>query len=212
MALAFHGWYRSLGVCVWTRTVGDGIYTKLEEQGKQLDDISLVTQVAVFHNRKAFDHLVEKYQSPIRGFFLRQTLGDTQLSDDLAQDTFIKVYTHIASFHGLAGFSTWLYRIAYNVWYDYNRSHKQTLDIDTPTVSHKNAESSQGGLRMDLMEALKILSDNERACVTLQLMDGQPIDKIAEITGLATGTVKSHLSRGKNKLASYLKQNGYERR
>lgn len=79
-------------------------------------------------------------------------------------------------------------------------------------VSHKNAESSQGGLRMDLMEALKILSDNERACVTLQLMDGQPIDKIAEITGLATGTVKSHLSRGKNKLASYLKQNGYERR
>ena len=179
---------------------------------KQLDDISLVTQVAVFRDRKAFDHLVEKYQSPIRGFFLRQTLGDAQLSDDLAQDTFIKAYTHIASFHGLAGFSTWLYRIAYNVWYDYNRSHKQTLDIDTPTVSHKNAESSQGGLRMDLMEALKILSDNERACVTLQLMDGHPIDKIAEITGLATGTVKSHLSRGKNKLASYLKQNGYERR
>lgn len=179
---------------------------------KQLNDISLVTQVAVFHNRKAFDQLVVKYQSPIRGFFLRQTLGDAQLSDDLAQDTFIKAYTHIASFHGLAGFSTWLYRIAYNVWYDYQRSHKQTLDMETPAVSRKNAEMVQGGLKMDLMEALKILTDHERTCVTLQLMDGQSIDKIAEITGLASGTVKSHLSRGKNKLATYLKQNGYERR
>lgn len=179
---------------------------------KQLNDISLVTQVAVFHNRKAFDQLVAKYQSPIRGFFLRQTLGDAQLSDDLAQDTFIKAYTHIASFHGLAGFSTWLYRIAYNVWYDYQRSHKQTLDMETPAVSRKNAEMVQGGLKMDLMEALKILTDHERTCVTLQLMDGQSIDKIAEITGLASGTVKSHLSRGKNKLATYLKQNGYERR
>ena len=179
---------------------------------KQLNDISLVTQVAVFHNRKAFDQLVVKYQSPIRGFFLRQTLGDAQLSDDLAQDTFIKAYTHIAGFHGLAGFSTWLYRIAYNVWYDYQRSHKQTMDMETPAVSRKNAEATPGGLRMDLMEALKILSDQERTCVTLQLMDGQPIDKIAEITGLASGTVKSHLFRGKNKLATYLKQNGYERR
>ena len=179
---------------------------------EKLSDISLVTKVVMLHDRKSFDLLVRKYQSPIRGFFLRQTLGDAQLSDDLAQDTFVKAYTHLSGFRGTASFSTWLYRIAYNVWYDYNRSHKQTLDIDTPTVSHKNAESSQGGLRMDLMEALKILSDNERACVTLQLMDGQPIDKIAEITGLAKGTVKSHLSRGKNKLASYLKQNGYERR
>ena len=176
-----------------------------------MDDLSLVAQVTVFHNRKAFDRLVRKYQSPIRGFFLRQTLGDEQLSDDLAQDTFVKAYTHLTSFHGLAGFSTWLYRIAYNVWYDYNRSHKVTMDVDSPAVRGKNADGSNGGLKMDLANALKILSENERTCITLQLMDGLPIDKIAEITGLASGTVKSHLSRGKNKLASYLKQNGYDR-
>lgn len=179
---------------------------------KQLNDISLVAQVAVFHNRKAFDQLVVKYQSPIRAFFLRQTLGDAQLSDDLAQDTFIKAYTHITSFRGMAGFSTWLYRIAYNVWYDYHRSHKITMDMDTPSVTSKNAENSQEGLRMDLRKALQVLSENERTCITLQLTDGFAIDKIAEITGLAAGTVKSHLSRGKGKLATYLKQNGYERK
>lgn len=179
---------------------------------KQLNDISLVAQVAVFHNRKAFDQLVVKYQSPIRAFFLRQTLGDAQLSDDLAQDTFVKAYTHITSFKGLSGFSTWLFRIAYNVWFDYHRSHKETLDMDMPTVALKNSNNAQAGLRMDLKKALGILSEKERTCITLQLMDGFTIDKIAEITGLADGTVKSHLSRGKAKLATFLKQNGYEKR
>ncbi len=178
---------------------------------EQVSDISLVTNVVTLHDRKSFDLLVKKYQSPIRGFFLRQTLGDAQLSDDLAQDTFVKAYAHLASFKGTAHFSTWLYRIAYNVWYDYTRSHKITQDIDTPVVARQNAQGGNAGLKMDLLNALKILSDNERTCITLQLMDGLPIDKIAEVTGLAQGTIKSHLSRGKNKLASYLKQNGYDR-
>ena len=177
-----------------------------------LNDISLVTQVAVFHNKRAFDSLVVKYQSPIRRFFLNQTLGDTQLSDDLAQDTFIKAYTNIAQFHGLANFSTWLYRIAYNVLYDYTRSRKITDDIDAPAVARRNSESTDSNLKMDIYDAMTILTSNERSCITLQLMEGQPIDKIAEITGMAEGTVKSHLSRGKQRLASYLKQNGYDRK
>ena len=60
-----------------------------------MGDISLVAQVVVFHNTRAFDQLVKKYQSPVRRFFLHQTCGDSELSDDLAQDTFIKgLYKH----------------------------------------------------------------------------------------------------------------------
>ena len=88
----------------------------------QLNDISLVAQVVVFKNTTAFDMLVKKYQSSIRRFFLNLTLGDGELSDDLAQETFIKAYTNIASFKNLSSFSTWLYRIAYNIFYDYVRS------------------------------------------------------------------------------------------
>ena len=70
----------------------------------QLNDISLVAQVVVFKNTTAFDMLVKKYQSSIRRFFLNLTLGDGELSDDLAQETFIKAYTNIASFiHGSIG-------------------------------------------------------------------------------------------------------------
>ena len=58
---------------------------------ESISDISLVAQVAVFHNRRAFDQLVRKYQSPVRRFLLNLTLGNEALSDDLAQDTFLKV-------------------------------------------------------------------------------------------------------------------------
>ncbi len=68
----------------------------------QLNDISLVAQVVVFKNTRAFDQLVQKYQSPVRRFFLHLTCGDSELSDDLAQDTFIKAYTNLASFRNLS--------------------------------------------------------------------------------------------------------------
>lgn len=169
-------------------------------------DISLVAQVAVLGNKRAFDELVRRYQSPVRRFFLHQTLGDEQLSDDLAQDTFIKAYTNISKFRGLASFQTWLMRIAYNVFYDYTRSKKQTDDIDGIQQPSLQTSTVVG---MDVYEALRLLKSEERTCITLQLIDGYDIVGIAKITGMKEGTVKSHLSRGKEKLANYLKQNGY---
>ena len=177
----------------------------------ELSDISLVTQVAVFRNKKAFDQLVRKYQSPVRRFFLNQTLGDEQLSDDLAQETFIKAYMNITKFRGISSFSTWLMRIAYNVFYDEVRSRKQTEDIDdSPAVRHTSA-SGDSNLKMDIYKALALLKSEERTCITMQLIDGYPIDQISKITGIAENTVKSHLKRGKDKMANYLKQNGYDR-
>ncbi len=176
-----------------------------------LTDIALVTQVAVFHNKRAFDQLVRKYQSPVRRFFLNQTLGDEQLSDDLAQETFIKAYVNITNFKGISSFSTWLFRIAYNVFYDEVRSRKQTDDLDSREVARMSALSGDAGLQMDLYQALAQLKEVERTCITLQLVDGHTIDKISDITGLPQNTVKSHLKRGKEKLTDYLKANGYDR-
>lgn len=178
----------------------------------QLNDISLVAQVVVFKNTRAFDQLVHKYQSPIRRFFLNLTCGDSELSDDLAQDTFIKAYTNIASFRNLSSFSTWLYRIAYNIFYDYIRSRKETADLDAREIDAiSSVEQENVGQRMDIYQSLKTLKEAERTCVTLFYMEDVSIDKIAGITGMPVGTVKSHLSRGKEKIATYLKQNGYER-
>ena len=144
----------------------------------QLNDISLVAQVVVFKNTRAFDQLVKEYQSPIRRFFLNLTCGDSELSDDLAQDTFIK----------------------------------ETADLDTREIDAINSTEQENiGQKMDVYQSLKMLKEVERTCITLFYMEDISIDKIAGIVGVPSGTVKSHLSRGKEKLATYLKQNGYDR-
>ena len=200
----------------------------------EFSDVALVTQVAVFRNKKAFDQLVRKYQSPVRRFFLNQTLGDEQLSDDLAQETFIKAYVNITKFRGMASFSTWLMRIAYNVFYDEVRKRKvETVSFEEGgrrkeegdylhSQTYRQSASLQqdyspssfllppSSLKMDIYAALALLKPDERTCITLQLIDGYPIDQIAKVTGIAENTVKSHLHRGKEKMANYLKQNGYD--
>ena len=184
-----------------------------------LTDFSLVAQVAVFGNRRAFDELVRRYQSPVRRFFLHQTMGDSQLSDDLAQDTFVKAYLNIRSFRGMASFQTWLMRIAYNVFYDHVRtqSSKFTVRSSESDKAQSNYEprtmnDEQCTMKYDIHTALGLLKPEERTCITLQLIDGYDIAAIAKITQMKEGTVKSHLSRGKEKIANYLKKNGYERR
>lgn len=178
-----------------------------------MNDITLVTQVVVFGNKRAFDALLRKYQSQVRRFLLGLTAGDSQLADDLAQETFIKAYMNIGKFRGLSSFSTWIMRIAYNTHYDYRRTHHQTEDADTPAVAARSGGTTADcALGIDILKALATLKPEERTCITLQLIEGQPIDKIASITGMTSGTVKSHLHRGKEKLTTYLKNNGYERR
>ncbi len=177
----------------------------------QLKDIALVSQVVVFHNTRAFDRLVRKYQSPVRRFFLNLTCGDGDLSDDLAQDTFIKAYTNLASFKNLSAFSTWLYRIAYNVFYDNLRNRQETEALDVRLMDARyNLQQQDVGQQMDLYRALALLKEAERTCITLFYLEDQPIDKIADITGYPVGTIKSHLSRGKEKLATFLTENGYD--
>ncbi len=173
---------------------------------KKIDELKLVTRCALFDDRAAFGLLVERYQSEIKRFFINLTGGDAALSDDLAQDTFIKAYTSIRSFKGLSRFSTWVYRIAYNQFYDWNRRRAEERVAESapePSESREAATDAQ----IDVQTALASLGEPSRSIVVLFYIDDKPIKEIAAITMLPEGTVKSHLSRAKSKLALYLKNN-----
>ena len=177
-------------------------------------DILLIRQVQIFGNRRAFDALVRKYQASIRRLLLSLTTGDEALSDDLAQETFIKAYTALDTYKNRANFGTWLYKIAYNVFYDYIRSRKETCSMDEVSSEVEmvyNQTPVDSCITADIDEAMRMLRPEERTCVTLHLIEDLPLDKIVEITGMPIGTVKSHIARGKGKLVTYLKKNGYER-
>jgi len=175
------------------------------------DDLILVSQVVLLNSHRAFEKLVGKYQSSVRRFFLNLTFGNEALSDDLAQETFIKVYLHLQSFKGTAGFSTWLFRVAYNVYYDYLRNSKPHLEADFSEIDpYTESDRPQTDCEMDVYESLKILKPDERTAILLFYMEDHPVEKISKIMNCPTGTVKSHLARGREKLANYFKGTGYE--
>ena len=177
------------------------------------EDIALVSQVVIFGSEKAYRRLVEKYQASVRGFFLSQTDGDAAAADDLAQETFIKAWTSLGSFRGLASFKTWLFSIAYRTLLDYYRTARPAGRLDDlPAEATGEMQQADVGLSLDFDTALRTLSPSERTCNLLFYQEDLSIKKIAEITQMPEGTVKSHLSRGKNKLTQFLNNEGYEYR
>ena len=179
------------------------------------EDLLWVSQVVFFQNKNAFEKLVRKYQSPLRRFFLNLTAGDTDESDDLAQETFIKAYLHLSSFKGTAKFSTWLFRIGYNVFYDSVRSKKIKVSLDesdeeNQIIQEEISESSNTiDMSMDLQKAMKVLREEEKTAVILFYMEGCTHPQVADIMDCPVGTVKSYILRGKAKLHTHFKNSGY---
>ncbi|MDR2084307.1 MAG: RNA polymerase sigma factor [Bacteroidales bacterium] len=172
------------------------------------DELSLIAKIVVEKDNRAFEGLVKKYQSQIRRYFLNQTLGNKDLSDDLAQETFIKAYLNLASFKNLSGFSTWLYKIAFNTLCDYLRKNK--IPNNVIAIGYVNSQSEKIHNNIDIYNAMKILKEDERSCISLFYIDDLSIETISSVMEIPEGTVKSHLSRGKSKMAQWLKNNGYE--
>ncbi len=168
---------------------------------QKIDELRLLTKCVLGDDRDAFGKLVERYQSDIRRFFINLSCNFA-LADDLAQETFIKAYISIRSFKMRSSFKTWLYRIAYNEFYDYLRKQKIETEVDETMAS--TLPSSATDAKLDVATALKSLNPTERSCIVLFFIEDRPIKDIVKITGLAEGTVKSSISRGNTKLANFL--------
>ncbi|THG43058.1 RNA polymerase sigma factor [Muribaculum caecicola] len=167
------------------------------------EELALIAKCATTDSRSAFERLVVEYSPELRRYLMNLTLGDASLTDDLAQDTFLKAYMSIRSFQGLSRFKTWLFRIAINEYYAYVRKRReQRMDgmAETPVIECvtplRNVEAG-----IDAQKCLAVLSETERSVVLLFYMNDLPIKEIVKITGMPEGTVKSHLSRAKVKMA-----------
>ncbi|MCL1973290.1 MAG: RNA polymerase sigma factor [Bacteroidetes bacterium] len=171
---------------------------------KKHNDALLVSRAALLGDRNAFGRLVEAYQSPIRRFFYNLTKGDEELSKDLAQDTFVKAWLHIGSFRAAATFSTWLFRIAYRVFYDDVRAKRPIAQTDVVNTKQPTTIAVSGkDFEIDFKEALRLLNEYEQAAMLLFYIEDQTVTNIARILQCPIGTVKSHLHRGKEKMTPY---------
>jgi len=167
----------------------------------KFSDASLIALVLLNNDHRAFGKLVTKYQSDVRGLLVKLTNGNKALADDLAQDVFIRAYKYLKSFKATASFSTWLYRISYNVFIDYTKSLKKTEDIESYDCIYDIANDVVSGI--DMQNALKILNEYEKVAILLHYDKGYSHNEIAKIMDIPLGTVKTNILRAKEKLKKY---------
>lgn len=172
----------------------------------RIEELKLAARCALSDDRDAFCRIVEAYETDVRRFIANLTGGDLMLADDLAQETFIKAYMSIRSFRGLARLRTWLFRIAYNEFCSHERKKsEEALNERMPEpaiASTAHATEAQ----IDVQRALLTLSPAERTVTVLFYIDDKPLREIAAITGMPEGTIKSHLSRAKSKIAKFFNE------
>ena len=166
-----------------------------------LTDADLVARVLLDDDHHAFAELVRNHQSSVRGLLRHLTRTDVALADDLAQETFLRVYKNLRSFRGEARFSTWLYRIAYNCFREEARKRKELVGIDEERLqTEQDPQTVDPALQHDLMYALSLLPLHERSAVLLCCQNGLSHDEAARVLDIPLGTVKTNVLRGREKL------------
>jgi RNA polymerase sigma factor (sigma-70 family) len=169
-------------------------------------DPELIARAVVSDDRAAFGELVRRHQSAVRHFLRHLAGGDAALADDLAQDTFVQAWRSLARFQGQASFSTWLLGIAHNHWRNARRKQRIVPVEEEHLAALDPIPSSAplSDLRHDLGRALQTLATEEQTALHLSYQQGLSHSEIADVLDWPLGTVKTHLSRGKDKLRPLL--------
>lgn len=168
----------------------------------------------------AFRQLYRRYQQKVRST-LYQLCGREML-DDLVQEVFLRVWKGLPKLRQASYFSTWLYRICWNVAVDGRRQFAKRQREKRETIADDHDSSPLDNLfrsqdTPDLMQlhyqdllqrGLQALSLEHRAVLVLHDLEDIPQKEIAKILQLAVGTVKSRLHYARNALKKFLQQEG----
>lgn len=188
---------------------------------RNLPDADLVS-LAQEGREAAYRELVRRYERPVFSLIFRM-VRDREVSEDLAQDTFIKVLNHIDKYRPEFKLSSWLFKIANNVAIDHLRKRQlETVSIDgSPhalTAAEVEATSFDVVARqesaLEEMEARELgasidraiqkLRPEYRACIMLRHVEGRSYEEIAATLDLPLGTVKTYIHRARHQLRDAL--------
>jgi RNA polymerase sigma-70 factor, ECF subfamily len=191
-----------------------------------VDYAQLTDQDVILHARKgresAFRELIRRYERPVFSVIYRMC-RDRELSEDLAQETFIKVLNALDRYDPKYKLSSWIFKIAHNTTLDQLRKkepetlslegspHARTQEqaeatsftaVDTAEDPESYTHSRELGTEIDA--AIARLRPEYRAVIVLWHVEGRPYDEIAEIMDLPLGTVKTYIHRGRKELREML--------
>ncbi|MGB0921947.1 MAG: RNA polymerase sigma factor [Alphaproteobacteria bacterium] len=163
----------------------------------------MVVGLAQTGDAQAFAELVRRRQSWLRNL-MRRFCGDAILADDLAQDVFLQAWQKIDTVQQVDRFGGWLRTLALNIWLQYLRKKDALREAAPEDETAAALQGAPSGLKVDLDRALAMIAPAARTCVVLNYHEGLTHTEIAEATGMALGTVKSHITRGGARLKELL--------
>lgn len=175
-------------------------------------DLQLVQQ-CLHGNTQSFRFLYRRHQQRVRSILYQ--LCDISMLDDLVQEVFLRAWKGLPKFRQSAQFSTWLYRIAWNVAADQRQAAAQgrtRLQVLTQqTQTQQDAPDIMHLHYQDLVKrALTTLSFDHRTVLVLHDLQEVPQKEVAEILEIPVGTVKSRLFHARAAMRQFLQQEGVQ--
>lgn len=150
---------------------------------------------------RAYAALVDAHQQAVRGF-LRRFTGVWADADDIAQEAFVTAWAKLDRFEGRSSFRSWVSGIGFRIARDARRAHGRAGARDAAWLETQDEGGAEAPLedRIALERAMAELPEEQRAAVALCLGEGFSHAEAAAILKLPLGTVKSHVTRGREKL------------
>jgi RNA polymerase sigma-70 factor (ECF subfamily) len=188
---------------------------------KKLTDQEIVV-LARQGREAAYRELIGRYQRPVFSLIYR-LVRDREKSEDLAQETFIKVLNALDRYDPTFKFSSWIFKIAHNTSLDHLRKkelvtlslegspHAESQsEIEASTVQALSTEetpedyAASRELGATLEKAIGRLRPEYRTAIVMCHVEGRPYEEIAEVMGVPLGTVKTYIHRARNELKKEL--------
>lgn len=203
---------KEFGTCAHKETTGSLVRSREKEM---LSEDEVLVRRCQDNDEEAFDALFHRHLNRVYALVCHY-IGDPEDARDLAQEVFVRVYTHIRSFRGESAFTTWLYRIAVNVCMEQRRklarrgSHAAFTPIEEMDreLAADEEDPMDALVRRDVQErvqkAVGALPEAHRLVITLRYFEGLSCKEIAEILDCPLGTVNSRLHYAMAKLKAAL--------
>lgn len=168
------------------------------------DDIALMERARA-NDTAAFAILIRRHQGALVNFFRR--LGAHTEAEDVAQETFLRVWRYRPRYRPTARFTTFLFTLARHAWADHLRHMRKRERIAERAVAeiapHDAAGQDAARHRLDAQAALNTLPEKLRLVVVMSVYQGQRYDDIAAALGVPVGTVKSRMFLAMGRLKEF---------
>jgi len=165
-------------------------------------------------NTNSFATLVDRYKDMVYTLALKM-LNNKEEAEEIAQDTFIKVFNSLSKFKGESKFSTWIYKVTYNTCLDALKKKKKQNNVAyIEDFSEHQTKTLEGILdnidekerNRAIQDCLEELPSDEAFLLTLYYFDDKSIEEVAKVVNISTDNVKIKLFRTRKKLATILKK------